>query len=238
MSIIWVVIIRSLISFFSLLFLVRIMGKQQMAELTFFDYVVGITIGSIASTLSVQVNQNTTATLAGMVVWTLLPILLAYLSLHNIWIRKVIEGEATVVIENGKILEKNLGRIRLTIDDLLSELRIKEVFDITDIEFALWESNGQLSIQKKSQRQPLTPEDLNIQTQYKGLPTSLIEDGIILVDALRSLNLSKAWLQHQLNKQQINSFDEVAFAQLDTLGNLYVDLKGDKPYYIINTTQS
>jgi len=209
-----------------------------MAELTFFDYVVGITIGSIASTLSVQVNQNTTATLAGMVVWTLLPILLAYLSLHNIWIRKVIEGEATVVIENGKILEKNLGRIRLTIDDLLSELRIKEVFDITDIEFALWESNGQLSIQKKSQRQPLTPEDLNIQTQYKGLPTSLIEDGIILVDALRSLNLSKAWLQHQLNKQQINSFDEVAFAQLDTLGNLYVDLKGDKPYYIINTTQS
>jgi len=214
------------------------MGKQQMAELTFFDYVVGITIGSIASTLSVQVNQNTTATLAGMAVWTFTPILLAYLSLHSTWIRKVVEGEATVVIENGKILENNLKKIRLTVDDLISELRTKEVFDITDVEFALWESNGKLSIRKKAQKEPLTPEDLNIPAQYEGLPTNLIKDGVLINSALNSLNLSKAWLQHQLSKQNITSFDNVFLAQLDTQGNLYVDLKDDKQFYIIKTNES
>jgi uncharacterized membrane protein YcaP (DUF421 family) len=237
LSIIFVVVIRSFIAFFSLLILVRLMGKQQVAELTFFDYVVGITIGSIASTLSVQVNQNTTATLAGMTVWIALPLLLGYLCVHNVWIRKVVEGEATVVIENGKILEKNLRKIRLTIDDLISELRTQGVFNISDVEFALFESNGKLSIQKKSQKQPLTPSDLNVSTQYDGLPTNLIEDGVILTSALRSLNLSKAWLQYQLNKQNIQDINQISLAQLDTKGNLYVDLKGDQPYFIISTTQ-
>lgn len=235
MSIILVVIIRSVIAFFTLLILIRITGKQQMSELTFFDYVVGITIGSIAATLSVQVNQNTTATLAGMIIWGLLPILLAYLSLHSVWVRKVVEGEATIVIENGKILEKNLARIRLSIDDLLSGLRAKNVFNITDVEFALFEANGKLSIQLKSQRRPLTPADINLPTRYEGLPTTLIDDGKVLQDALQSLQLSQAWLRHQLGKEQINDFAIVALAQLDTGGNLYVDLKDDQRYYIIPT---
>lgn len=206
-----------------------------MSELTFFDYVVGITIGSIASTLSVQLNQNTTATLAGMVVWGLLPILLAYLSLHSVWVRKVVEGEATVVIENGKIMEQNLARIRLSIDDLLSGLRAENVFNIADVEFALFEANGKLSIQLKSQKQPLTPADLNLPTRYEGLPTTIIDDGKVLPDALQSLQLSQAWLRYQLEKESITDLALVALAQLDTAGNLYVDLKDDQRYYIIPT---
>jgi len=235
LSVILVVIIRSLIAFFALLSLVRLTGKQQMSELTFFDYVVGITIGSVAATLSVQLNQNTTATLAGMIIWGLLPILLAYLSLHSVWVRKVVEGEATVVIENGKIMEQNLARIRLSIDDLLSGLRAKNVFNVADVEFALFETNGKLSIQLKSQKRPLTPADLNRPTRYEGLPTTLIDDGKALQDALQSLGLSRAWLRYQLGKQQINDFATVALAQLDTVGNLYVDMKDDQRYYIIPT---
>jgi uncharacterized membrane protein YcaP (DUF421 family) len=235
MPILLVVIIRSVISFFALLLLVRLIGKQQVAQLTFFDYVVGITIGSIASTLSVQVNENTTATLAGMGVWAALAILLAYLGMHNVWVRKVIEGEATVVIENGKILEKNLLRIRISIDELISELRTQGVFNISDVEFAMFEPGGKISIQKKSSKQPVTPEDLNLTTKYNGLPTNLIMDGILLTDALQSLKLSRAWLQHQLNKQKIIDISDISLAQLDTMGNLFVDLKGDKPYYIIPT---
>jgi len=234
LSIIIVVIIRSFIAFFSLLILVRLMGKQQMSQLTFFDYVVGITIGSIASTLSVQVNQNTTATLAGMAVWTILPISLAILSVHNVWIRKVVEGEATVVIENGKILENNLKKLHMPIDDLISQLRNQSVFSVADVEFALFETDGKLSILKKSQEQPVTPSDLSIPTQYDGLPAVLISDGILLKDALRSLKISNAWLEYQLSKQNINNISEVSLAQLDTKGNLYVDIKGDKPYYIIS----
>ncbi|MCX7745323.1 MAG: DUF421 domain-containing protein [Clostridia bacterium] len=117
-----------------------------------------------------------------------------------------------------------------------SELRSQGVFNLSDVEFAMFEPGGKISIQKKSQKQPLTPSDLNIPTQYDGLPTNLIVDGSVLMDALQSLNLSKAWLYHHLGKQNIHDAAEVSLAQLDTKGNLYVDLKGDKPYYIIPTT--
>lgn len=236
MPIIVVVVIRSFISFFTLLFFVRLMGKQQVAQLTFFDYVVGITIGSIAGTLSVQVNESTLATLAGMGTWTILAILLAVSGIHNKWIRKVVDGEKTVVVENGKILEKNLKQIRIPTDELISELRTQGVFSMADVEFAMFEPGGKISVQKKSQKQPITPSDMNIPTQYDGLPTTLIMDGTVLINELRSLKLSNAWLHHQLGKQNIHDTTEVSLAQLDTKGNLYVDLKGDKPFYIISTT--
>lgn len=235
MPIVFVVLIRSLISFFALLALVRLMGKQQMAEMTFFDYVVGITIGSIASTISVEVNQNLFSTTVGMAVWALLAILLALLSLHNVWIRKVVEGEAIIVIKNGKIQEDQLKKARISLDDLIAQLRMQGVFDLSDVEFALFEANGKLSIQKKSQKQPLTPADLNLPTQYKGLPTTLISDGKLLTDALKVLSLSRSWLHFQLQKQNIQDFSQVSLAQLDTTGNLFVDLQGDNQYYIIPT---
>lgn len=233
MSITLVVVIRSIISFFILLLLVRLMGKQQLAQLTFFDYVVGITIGSIASTISVQVNENLLSTMAGLATWTILAIVLAILSVHSVWIRKVVDGEAVIVVANGKILEENLKRIRIPLDQVLSELRTQGVFNITDVEFAMFEPGGKISIQKKAQKQPVTPGDLNITTQYDGLPTNLILDGMLLDDALHSLNLTKAWLQYQLSKQNIEDITEVSLAQLDTKGNLYVDLRGDKPCYTI-----
>lgn len=235
MSITLVVVIRSVISFFFLLLLVRLMGKQQVAQLNFFDYIVGITIGSIASTLSVQVNENLLSTLAGLATWAILAIFLAILSMHSVWIRKIVDGEATIVVANGKILENNLKRIRVPVEELISELRTQGVFDITDVEFAMFEPGGKVSIQKKSQKQAVTPGDLNISTKYDGLPTNLILDGILLKDALRSLNLTKAWLQHQLSKQNIQEIKEISLAQLDTKGNLYVDLKGDKQCHIIQT---
>lgn len=145
--------------------------------------------------------------------------------------------EATVVVENGKILEKNLKKIRIPTDELISELRTQGVFNIADVEFAMFEPGGKISIQKKSQKQPLTPGDLKLATQYDGLPTNLIMDGKILEDALQSLKLSKAWLYHQLCKENIRDAAEVSLAQLDTKENLYVDLKGDRHYYIISTNR-
>lgn len=235
MPIILVVVIRSIFAFFALLLFVRFMGKQQVAQLTFFDYVVGITIGSIASTLSVQVNEGSLATLAGMGTWTVLAILLAVLGIHSSRIRKVVDGDATVVVQNGRILENNLKKLRIPIDELISELRTHGIFNMADVEFALFEPGGKVSVQKKSIKQPITPSDMNIQVQYDGLPVILILDGIVQLNELKSLNLSKAWLNHQLYKQNIHDVSEVSLAQLDTKGNLYVDLNGDKPCYTIPT---
>jgi uncharacterized membrane protein YcaP (DUF421 family) len=215
--------------------MVRLMGKQQVAQLTFFDYVVGITIGSIASTMSVQVNENLLATLAGMATWAVLAILLALLTIYSARLRKLVDGEPTTVIKDGKILEDNLKSIRIPIEELLSELRTMGVFNIADVQTALFEPGGKISVQKKFQKQPVTPGDLNISPQYQGLPVTLIMDGVMMENSLKSLNLAKAWLQHQLAKQNISDMSNVSLAQLDTSGNLYVDLKGDKPCYIIKT---
>lgn len=234
-NVVLLIILRSVAAFFALLVLVRLMGKQQVAEMTFFDYVVGITIGSIAATMSVAFNENTLATFFGMIVWTVLPILIAYLSVHHVWIRKIVEGEATIVVQNGRILEKNLQKLRLSIDDLIAQLRIQGVFNLADVEVALLEPNGRLSVQKCSQKLPLTPSDMGISTAYEGLPTNLIEDGQVLDDALRSLKLSKAWLQYQLAQRDVVDFGQVSLAQLDTKGNLYVDLQGDRPFFTIPT---
>lgn len=237
MPILLVVIIRSFIGFFVLLLLVRLIGKQQVSQLTFFDYIVGITIGSAASTLSVQVNENTLATVVGMVVWSGLAILLAALSLKSPVILRLVEGKETVVIKNGHILESNLKKNRITIEELVSELRALGVFNLEDVEFALFERNGKLSVQKKSQKQPVTPSDLGISTNYDGLPSNLIQDGLLQQESLRELKLSRSWLMYQLNKQSITDITSVSFAQLDTRGNLFVDLKDDDRTFIISTTQ-
>jgi uncharacterized membrane protein YcaP (DUF421 family) len=235
LQLIFQVTLRTLLSFFSLLILVRLMGKQQVSQLTFFDYVTGITIGSIAANLSVQTNDSWMATLTGMIIWAILSIFIGYLTVKNVWVNKVVDGEATIVIQNGKILENNLRRIRIPIDELLSELRSQGVFHIEDVEFALIEPSGKLSIQKVSQKQALTPNDLGVSTQYDGLPTDLVVDGVVLKDALKSLHLTQSWLFHQLSRENIKEIKEISLAQLDTQGNLYVDLKTDAAYFLIPT---
>ncbi len=235
MPVIIVVVIRSTVSFLMLLLFVRLMGKQQVAQLTFFDYIVGITIGSIASTLSVQINESLLATLAGMATWTLLAVGIALWSMHSRLIMSLVNGKSTIVVKNGKIQEANLKHIRISIEELMSELRTKGVFNMADVEFAIFESGGKLSVQQKQDKKPLTPADMNITSTYEGLPITLILDGTIMDKELKELRLSKAWLYHQLEKQNINDASEVSLAQLDTQGNMYVDLKGNKPFYIIPT---
>ena len=234
MHVVW----RSAVSFFVLLFFVRLIGKQQISEMTNFDYIVGITIGSIASFASVEVRENLPAGLAGIVVWASLAILLSYIGLHNVWVRKIVEGEAVAVIENGRIREDKLRRIRVSLDELLTQLRGQQVFDISEVEFAAFEVNGKLSVRKKSQQRPVTPSDLKLNTSYEGLPTTLIDDGKITVDALKSVGLSKAWLLYQLGKKAITDPESVSLAQMDTQGRLYVDLHGDREYYIIQTNEN
>lgn len=237
MPIILVVVIRSFLAFFILLVLVRLIGKQQVSQLTFFDYTLGITIGSIASTMSVQVNENTLASVCGMAVWCILAILLASASLRFKWLQRLVEGNPTMVIQNGHILDNNLKKTRITIEEMMSELRNQGVFNIDDVEFALFEPNGKLSVQKKSQKQPVTPGDLNLPTHYDGMPSNLIMDGKLQKEVLQALKLSKSWLQFQLMKQHINEIDQVSLAQLDTKGNLFVDLKNEKKSYVISTME-
>lgn len=210
--------------------LTRLNGREQISQLTYFEYVTGITIGSIAGTLTTTIEDPYVPGLLGMAVWSLLPYLSGLLVLKSTTARAILEGEPVIVIQNGKIDEEAMGRQRLNLDDLMLLLRQKDIFNIGEVENAIFERNGELTVQRKSQMNPVTPSDLNLSTQYQGLPTTIVQDGVIIENRLKEISLSKAWLIKKLQDEyKINSIDRVSIAQLDTSGNLYVDLINDNP---------
>ncbi len=219
------VAVRSVVAVISLFLLARLMGKKQISQLNFFDYVVGISIGSIAASMSCDDTISYTHGLAAMAIWAAFPIIISFLSLKSLRARKLIEGKPSVLIQNGHIMERNLAKEKYNLHDLLEELRIQGVFNVADVEFAILETSGKVSTQLKSQKQPLTAEDLQIPTNYQGLSVNLIIDGKILSDMLEKVNLNEAWLYSELSKRNINSAERVLLASLDTEGKLYIDLK-------------
>lgn len=221
------VALRTVLAFFAILLVTRILGKEQMGELTFYEYVTGITIGSLAADMATITIISPWVILMALVMFAALTFLMGYVSLKNRAARKLLEGEPTLVIQNGKILAKNMSRCRYNIDDMLLQLRTQGVFNVDDVEFAVLESNGQLSVLRKSHKQPVTREDLKIPSGYEGLSSEMIVDGEIIYQNLQQNNLDEAWLILELERQGIRSPKEIMLASLDTRGNLYVDKKVD-----------
>lgn len=220
--------LQGTISFFAILFLTRISGKQQIAQLTFLDYIVAITAGSIASTMTIVSFTEFGPMLAGLVVWFVWSLIVGFISMKCTMIGKLVNGAPTVLIQNGKILEKNISQLpNYRIDDLRAQLRDKGIFRMADVEFALLETSGQLSVLKKSQQQPVTRSDLNLETEYEGLSRKIIFEGEILKDRLTELNLTEEWLLNELEKQGIASVQDIMYAALDTQGNIYIDRYND-----------
>jgi len=128
----------------------------------------------------------------------------------------------TVIIQNGQFIKANMKRVRYSIENVLMFLREKGIFDINEVEFAIVEDSGNVSVMKKTQFQPATPDDMKIATKYKGLTIPLIVDGKVYEDNLQKLNLDKVWLQQQLLLNNINSFDEAFYVDINTEGNLCI----------------
>lgn len=229
MNLAWVVGVRGFIAFSTLLVFANILGKQQVGKLTFFDFITGITIGDLAATLTVDFNSRAWPHFVGLAVWSGLALLAQWTSLKSRWWGKVIAGEPAILIRDGKILEQNLTRNRYRYDDLMMQLREKNVFDPNEVEVAILETNGTLSVQKRSQYEPVTPHDLKLSTNYKGLGTELIYEGKIVEPNLKAVHLTRGWLLAELNKRGINDPSTVTLAILNTDGTLFVDITDDGP---------
>jgi uncharacterized membrane protein YcaP (DUF421 family) len=223
-----VVFVRSVFAFITLFIYTRILGKQQLAQLNFFEYATGITIGSIAATMSTDLTSIGFHHFVGLTTWAVLVLIFQLITVRNRWLNKILVGEPTIVIQNGNILEKNLKITRYTYNDLMQQLRQKNVFSLTDVEFAILEPNGELSVLPKSQKRPVTPKDLSISTEYEGLSTELITDGKIIKQNLQQIHLDENWLMNELRSRGINDLSEVAFACIDSQGILYIDKVIDK----------
>lgn len=224
---------RTAAAFAGLLVMMRLSGKQQVQHLNIFEYIVGITIGSTASFLSVDIKEPFFPTLLGFVMWVSFAILLGNISLRNRRWGKILRGEPTILIQNGRLMEKAMRQVpNFTIDDLMMMLRNQGVFDLSQVEFALLELDGTVSVVRKSQHRPVTPHDLGIPTTYEGLPVELVYDGQIIKKNLKGAGLDRAWLERQFKTRGIPSFDRVMLAQLNTDGTLFVDVRDDQPVKI------
>jgi uncharacterized membrane protein YcaP (DUF421 family) len=176
-----VVFVRGIIAFFSLLIFGRILGKEQISQLTFFDYVLGITIGSIASELTIDLSSRAWPHWIGLLTWAALAYLLQIITMKWRYAAKFIEGEPTIVIMNGKIMDSTLRKMKLRVSDVLELLRSKDIFDLQQVDFAIMEPKGQLSVLKKPEHLSLTPKDMNIATEATGISTELVyyfRDGV------------------------------------------------------------
>ncbi|MDP4094121.1 MAG: DUF421 domain-containing protein [Bacillota bacterium] len=220
-----VVFARTLILYALVVIVMRIMGKRQIGQLQPFELAVAIMISELAA---VPMQNTGIPLLYGVIpILTLLvaQILLSFVALKSVKARGVICGRPSILVENGKINEPVLRNEMYTINDLLEQLRSKNIPNIADVEFAILETNGQLSVITKSQKRPINPEDLNISTKYEGLPVDLVVDGTINRDNLAKVNLDENWLKDQLTGFGITNIKDVLFASIDTSGNLFYQKK-------------
>jgi uncharacterized membrane protein YcaP (DUF421 family) len=224
----WVFIIVRSIIFLLLLFLTtKLLGKKQISELSFFEYIAGITIGSIAGEVVTGLESNMYHGGLAIIVFGMLTFLVDYFSLKSKKLRDIVEGKGSVIIKDGKILEENLKKEKYTIDELSALLRQKNIFSIADVEFAVLEPRGNLSALLKKENRPLTPKDLHMKVANEKEPQTVIMDGKILLESLRCAGKNPGWLQSELEKLGV-TLENVFVGQVNSYGELTVDVYDDK----------
>ncbi len=224
---VWMVIlIRSVALFFLALIFIRMMGKRNLSRMNTFQFVNYMVIAVLATLISVNIIENLGFGLLALGTWIILPISLDYLCLKSKLIHDWVYGKETILIKNGKIMEESLNTLRLTGEELLRELRCKNVFNIKEVEFAVMESTGEMNVLLKSDKKPITSHDLGNKVAPQKEPQAVILDGNIVDEALSNLGLNRNWLRGELNKLGV-SLDNVFVGQVDSSGDLYVDLFDD-----------
>lgn len=223
----WLQIVLRSISLIMILFLLtKLMRKKQFSQLNVFDYVNGIVAGGIVA-ITTTSTTNFEHGLIALTVWFGIPLLIDYLSLKSKTIRNFTQGKSTIIIQDGKILEENLRKATFSTNDLLKQLRSKDVFHVADVEFAMIEPTGEINVLKKRNKRAVTADDLNLSLAPKKEPQIVIMDGKIIYDSLARFQLSKQWLLTELKKLNV-TLENVFLGQVDDSGQLYVDLYDDQ----------
>lgn len=220
-----IVVLRTLILYALVIIALRLMGKREIGQLQPFELVVIIMISELAAIPSENVGIPLLSGIIPILVLLLTGVTLAWISLKSERARAIICGTPSILIERGKILEEELKKNRYSLTDLLEELRIKNVPNIAEVEFAVLETNGQLSVFPKSQNRPTVPKDFMLKTQFEGLPLTLIMDGVLNESNLRQANKDLNWLTNELKKRNINGVNDVFLASLDTSDTLFIQVK-------------
>ena len=222
-----IVFFQTVASFLILLLLTRLLGKQQVSQLTFYEYLNGITFGSIAANMATDDLANASDHLVGLVTYGILTLLVSWLALKNRKFRKALAGEPVIVIQDGNILEDNLRKMHMDLDELTMLLRAENIFDYKELELAIVEQSGALSVMKKPAYQGVTRQDLHLHAKSKGLAVEVIIDGQIVYENLRAMDLDGKWLVEQLRQRKIAKASQVCLATVNKQRQLQIDLFDD-----------
>lgn len=223
-------LLRIVLSFLVLFSLARIMGRKEISQMTFFNFVSAIAIGSIAANFAVNQNLSIRNGLIAITGWALFTIIMGFIDIKSKNARKITNGQPLIVVKNGKVMENSLRKARLDIDSLSALLRQKNVFAMADVDYAVFETGGKLSVLKKEIKQSVTKGDMNlVGTTPKVYPvaTKVITDGVVNRKNLSALNLDMNWLEQQVEQTGAKSFSQIFYAEVQPDGTLYVDKKDD-----------
>ena len=221
-------VLRPVLGLVILLALTRLLGKKQLSQLTVFTYITGIALGSMAGEMVIHTDVNILDAMIRMALWCVLVLIIEFISLKSAHARVLLDGEPAIVIKKGQIVEKSLRKHRLNMDDLAMQLRLNKVFSIIDVEYAILEPNGALTVMKKPGKNPATKEDMHVTPAPAGLPAEVIVDGKIVKKNLPELGITRVQLDDELQKQGVADIKTVLYAELQQDRSLYIQ-KREKP---------
>jgi len=206
------VLLTATLSFVVLFIISKLMGKKQIAQLDFVDYVVGISIGSIAAQMSVDGDIPYYHFITAMAIYLVLDIMITFFSRKSTFFRKIFKGKPIILIYDGKLIYKNIKKSKLSINDFLSLCRKKDYFNINDISYCVFETNGELSILPNSYATPIVSGDMDIKKSPPNLSIDFIIDGKIIDNALKQVGKTKSWLQDKLKSKSVEKVNNIALA--------------------------
>lgn len=208
------VILTSLLSAVTLFIIAKILGHKQMSQLDFFDYITGITIGSIAAELATELEEPLKPLIA-MTVYGTIALTLSILNDKVPKLRKYINGTPTIIMNNGKLYRKNMKKAKLDLSEFLVMCRQEGYFDLSEIQTAVFEYNGRLTILPVSRKRPVNPDDMNLSPEDAKISTEVIMDGRILCENLKRMGLNSEWLKKQIKEQGYKNEKEIFLGLCD-----------------------
>ena len=223
------IIIRTIIVLIVLFFIAKMVGKKQISQLNLFDYIVGITIGSIAADISLDLEKDLLAGLLSLSLYGFIAYLISYITMKSIKARRFFTGVPTVLVEKSKIIESGLKKTKIDINELLAEARIAGYFDLDEIDYAIMEINGNVSFLPKEKNKPVTKKDMKLKSPDSGLTANVIIDSKYMENNMKAINKSKRWLDHELKVQGYNNYDNILLATVDNNYKVLVYKKDVNP---------
>lgn len=223
------VFFASIGSVVALFILTKIMGKREMSQLSMFDFIIGITIGSIAAEMATALEDDFMKPLTAMTVYAMFSVLISYINLKSITLRRFLYGKSLILLDNGEINDKNLKKARLDVSEFLTQCRNSGYFNIDNLQTVILEPNGKISFLPKSTDRPVTPNDLKLKPSEEKPAINVIIDGKILADNLEYSGNNEKWLYKKLKEQGIIKLTDVFLATCSSKNELSIYVKLKKP---------